>query len=75
MIHHVARMLDWLIRQAPGAAQYTINGVIGDAERDLDLPRDAVISSLRTALALDGKLDSEARRAFLDKVLPPVKQR
>jgi hypothetical protein len=71
VIHHVVRMLDWLIRQDPRGAQYAINGIIGDAERELELRRQVVVRSLRTALALDGKLESAARREFLEKVLPP----
>jgi hypothetical protein len=36
----MARMLDWLIRHHPGAAQHTIGEIIGDGERRLNILRD-----------------------------------
>jgi hypothetical protein len=69
--HHAARTLDWLIRHDPNMAQAAINGIIGDAERELKIPRNTVIHSLETALALDGRLSTEVRQEFLEKVLPP----
>lgn len=69
----VARMLDWLIRHHPEAAQHAIVETIGDGERRLGIPRDVSAQSLRTALALDGKLEREQLHACLDRVLPPAK--
>jgi len=67
----VARMLDWLIRHSPASAGYAIGEIIGEAERRLGVPRKVSEKSLRTALALDSKLDEHTRREFLDRVLTP----
>ncbi|GAA3733440.1 hypothetical protein [Salinactinospora qingdaonensis] len=66
----VARMLDWLIRHHPDRAQHTIGGLVGQAERELGIDRKVTARSLRTALAMDGKLEQELREDFLDRVLP-----
>ncbi|MDQ0847521.1 hypothetical protein QFZ68_007284 [Streptomyces sp. V1I6] len=71
----VARMLDWLIRHHPGAAQHTIGEIIGEGERRLNIPRDVSAESLRTALSLDGKLERQRLHAFLHSVLPPTTAR
>lgn len=69
----VAKMLDWLIRHQPDRAQYVIGEIVGDAERRWEkIPRSAVAQSLRTALALDGELDEDVYRDYLDRVLPPA---
>ncbi|MEU3189525.1 hypothetical protein ABZ686_02520 [Streptomyces sp. NPDC006992] len=68
----VAKMLDWLIRHHPDRAQHVIGETIGDAERRWEkVPRSALAQSLRTALALDGQLDEDVYRDYLDRVLPP----
>jgi hypothetical protein len=67
----VGRMLGWLIRHRPSTARYTIGEIIGDAERRLQIPREVSEWSLRTAIALDGDLDTETRNEFLDRVLSP----
>ncbi|MFI6587450.1 hypothetical protein [Embleya sp. NPDC050493] len=66
----VGRMLDWLIRHDPGYAQPVIAEIVGEAERRLHIPRAVTAHTLRTALALDGELDTDARNDFLDRVLP-----
>jgi hypothetical protein len=67
----VARMLGWLIRHHPSAAAQTLGEIVGDAERRLQIPRKVSERSLRTAMALDGNLDTETRNNFLDRVLSP----
>ncbi|MEV7011998.1 hypothetical protein [Streptosporangium sp. NPDC051022] len=67
----VARMLDWLIRHEPASAARAIGEIIGDAERELNIPRQVSERSLRKALALDGKLGKDAREKFLERVLSP----
>jgi hypothetical protein len=42
------------------------------AERRLGIPREVSEQSLRTALALDGKLDETAQAQFLNRVLAPA---
>lgn len=69
----VATMLDWLIRHHPTTAQYTVTGLIGEAERRLEVDRDVTARSLRTALALDGKLSEDAYDDFLQHTLPPTR--
>ncbi|MCD9146147.1 hypothetical protein LUZ16_29735, partial [Streptomyces albireticuli] len=71
ILHDVARMLDWFIRHHPNHARYVISEIIGDAERRMEIPRQISARSLRTALALDGKLDEKVMREYLDRVLPP----
>jgi predicted DNA-binding transcriptional regulator AlpA len=68
----VAKMLDWLIRHHPTTAQYTVNTIIGEAERRLVVDREVTAQSLRTALALDGKLGEGAYHDFFERVLPPT---
>lgn len=67
----VAHMLDWLIRHDPPTAGHMIGSIVGEAERSLAVPREVSEDSLRTALALDSKLDKDTRNEFLDRVLPP----
>ena len=68
----VARMLDWLIRHDPRTAQYAIGEIVGQAERRFGIAREVSARSLRTALALDGKLDADAQDEYLDRVLSPM---
>ncbi|HSV64962.1 MAG TPA: hypothetical protein VLJ59_03505 [Mycobacteriales bacterium] len=65
----VAGMLDWLIRHSPNHASHTIAEIVGEAERRLGVPRTVSADSIRTALSLDGKLDTNTRNKFLDRVL------
>jgi hypothetical protein len=66
-----AVMLDWIVRHHPTRAATLINDIIGNAERELKLPRAASIASIRRALA-DGKLSANEYDIFLDRVLPPT---
>ncbi|GIH18974.1 MerR family transcriptional regulator [Rugosimonospora africana] len=69
----VARMLDWLIRHEPSSAVFAIGEIVGEAERDLGIPRDVTVHSLHTALALDGKLEEGGYVEFFDRILLPDK--
>jgi hypothetical protein len=69
--HDVAKMLDWLVRHHPAAAGSCIQQIIGEAERELDIPRQVAERSITTALTLDGTLDRHAREDFLQRVLAP----
>ncbi|MFE9247148.1 helix-turn-helix transcriptional regulator [Nocardiopsis sp. NPDC006938] len=70
----VAKMLDWLVRHHPTRAQHTIDQILGDAQRRLDIPQDVTTRSLRTALSLDSEMDEDVRNEFLDRVLPRPKR-
>jgi len=69
----VATMLDWLIRHHPTTAQHTVTDIIGEAEHRFDVDREVTARSLRTALALDGKLGEGAYDEFFAHVLPPAR--
>ena len=71
IIAPVAPMLDWLIRHHPDTAGHTVGEIVGDAERRLGIPREVTERSIRTALALDSKLDKATRQEFLSRVLSP----
>jgi hypothetical protein len=67
----VAEMFDWLIRHDPGQAADVIGEVVGEASRRFEIPRPVTENSLRTTLALDGKLRDGGYAEFLDRALPP----
>ena len=67
----VTRMLDWLIRHDPASAGRVINSIIGEAERELAIPREVSEYSISVALALDSELDSGTQEEFLRRVLTP----
>ncbi len=71
----IANLLDWLIRHAPAVAGHAIQEIIGEAERELGIPRPVSEDAIRTALALDGTLDEETREGFLHRVLTPEAHR
>lgn len=60
----IEEMLVWLARHSPSTAGYVINDVIGDAERDLGIPRHVTTYVFRSALTLD-------LQEYAEKVLPP----
>ena len=64
VVPHIARLLGWLIRTYPDQATFVLGELIGQVEDDLGIPRSVTISSLRTALSLDGKLSADARKEF-----------
>ncbi|WP_151484236.1 hypothetical protein [Streptomyces albicerus] len=58
------RLLRWRQNTGPPA---------GEAERRFDVDREVTARSLRTALALDGKLGEGAYEEFFEHVLPPAR--
>ena len=68
-------MLDWLIRHAPDHAAGVIGDIVGEAARRFQIPRHVTERSLRTALALDGKLDDGGYTEFLDRAPAPASPR
>jgi hypothetical protein len=67
----VTRMLDWLIRHHPASAGPALGHIVGEADRRFGISRRISEESLRTALALDSKLDADRRQEFLDRALAP----
>jgi hypothetical protein len=71
--HSIAQMLDWLIQHKPTLARATVAEIVGEAERELQIPPAVTGYSLRQALALDGKLPGAgAYNEFFDLALPPA---
>ena len=68
----VAKMLDWFIQVDPDQAGFIIGDIVGEAERRLQIPREVTADSLRTALSLDGEIEADRRRKYLELVLPPA---
>lgn len=68
---HIARMLDWLVRHYPSTAAHTIGHIVGEAERELEIPRETTERSIREALLWDSELDEQALADFFDRVLSP----
>lgn len=66
----VARMLDWLVRHDPSAAGRTIEGIIGQADRDLDIPRKVAEWTITMAL-IEGSLDRGPAASSLTASWPP----
>jgi hypothetical protein len=66
----VAQMLGWLALHQPHVAGFSISGIIGDAEARLGVPRHVTEETIRTALDLDGDMDSYLDE-FLARVLIP----
>lgn len=71
ILQPVTRMLDWLIRHDPSRASSTIGEIIGDAYRTHDIAHHVTERSIRTALAMDSKLDKPQLNDFLDRTMPP----
>lgn len=74
IVTDVVKMLDWLIRHQPDLVKSVIGDIVGDAERRMEISREVTGQSLRTALALDGELDEDIYRDYLDRALPPADQ-
>lgn len=68
----IANTLAWYIRHDPTSAHAILGETIGDAERQMDIPRHDLAESLRTAVSLDrdrrdaGHDDSDEAQAFGD---------
>lgn len=66
-----AKMLDWIIRHDPSAAQRLIGEIVRESRDKLNIAPDVVGYGLVQALGLDGSLDREVVHAFLERSLPP----
>lgn len=66
-----ATMVDWTIRHHPAAAQRMIGDIVREAQNKLGITPDVVGYTLIQALAMDGKLDRDVVRSFLERSLPP----
>ncbi|MGC9670989.1 hypothetical protein ACNTMW_31130 [Planosporangium sp. 12N6] len=69
----IARMLAWYIRHDPAVAHAMLAETIGQAERELDIPRGTTADTLHTAVDMDGHLTDDDREAFadfFDRLLP-----
>lgn len=64
----IEEMLTWLARCYPASAGHVISEVIGEAERNLAIPRHVAAQTIRVALPDD-------LQEFADKVLPPADAR
>lgn len=64
-------MLQWAVRLDPGMGQRLLGEIIGEAERQLEIPREVSTFTLRAALQNDKQLDDQQRDALIDLVLPP----
>ncbi|QVJ03468.1 hypothetical protein KGD82_27675 (plasmid) [Nocardiopsis eucommiae] len=70
-----AKMLDWIIRHEPSAAQRLIGEIVRESREKLDIAPDVVGYGLVQALGLDGSLDREVVHAFLERSLPRVRSK
>ena len=71
-VRFYAFLLDWLIRHNPASAGHVISSIIGEAERELHIPRDVSEYSIRVALSLDSELSETAQDEFLGRVFTPA---
>lgn len=71
IVPSVAALLGWLVRHAPTHAQYAIQGIIGEAERRIQIPPRISERSIKTALSLDGDIDEGTLNDFLARVFTP----
>ena len=62
---------DWVIRHDPAAAQRMVGDIVRDAQDKLGIAPDVVGYALIQAMALDGSLDRDVVRSFLERSLPP----
>ncbi|WP_106403749.1 hypothetical protein [Actinocorallia populi] len=67
----VAQMLAWLIRHDPTTARLTVEQIIGETLRQLEISREVTERSIATALSLDGDFDKAVLKDFLNRVFTP----
>lgn len=67
------RMLGWFIEHRPSRVTNLFGAVIGEAERQLAIPREVTIRSLRDSIRMDGGFHGKTDQLdeFLDLVSPP----
>lgn len=66
----VAKMLDWYIRHFPGEAYSTIGEIQQQAHTKWDVSAADALSSLRSALDLDGELTEQQRTTYFALLEP-----
>lgn len=62
----IAGMLAWYIRHDPTGAHATLGETIGQAERELHIPRNATLDTLHTAVSMDRNRANDEQEAFQD---------
>lgn len=72
LLSPVAKMLDWFIRHHPESAHHYIGEITREAHTRWQIPADKTLRTLRRAVALDGKLSEEDRKAFFALLAPPA---
>ncbi|MEE1809069.1 hypothetical protein [Streptomyces sp. BE133] len=73
LLSPVAKMLDWFIRHHPESARHYIGEITHEAHTRWQIPAETTLRTLRQAVALDGKLSEEDRKAFFALLTPPAK--
>lgn len=68
----VARLVGWLIEFDPTLAAQLLGDIVGEAERDLGITRKTSVWSLRTAVLLDRRGDTDYLKTFLDDAMRPI---
>ncbi len=68
----IAKTLGTLIRYDPAVAAYALQEIVGEAERNLCVPRLVTIDSLSTALGLDSGIDDKRLEEYLSAVFSAV---
>lgn len=68
----IARLIVWLIEFEPTLAVQTLGDIVGEAERNLGIARKTSMWSLKTAVLLDRRGNSENLKAFFDGPMRPI---
>jgi hypothetical protein len=66
-------MVAWYIRHDPALAHAVLGETIGQIERELEIPRHAVVAALDSAVGLGGRVTEDEAggfRDFFDRLLP-----
>ncbi|MEV6967573.1 hypothetical protein AB0M47_20960 [Hamadaea sp. NPDC051192] len=77
LVPALANTLTWYIRHDPSVALGMLGELIGQAERQLHIPRDITVDTLLTGISMDGQLaDNEmaAFEEFFARLLPDQAQ-
>ncbi|MEU6682775.1 hypothetical protein [Streptomyces sp. NPDC046832] len=69
----LAMMPDWFIRHHPESAHAYIGDITRAAHDRWQIPAHETLRTLHQAVAPDGKLSEEARKAFFALLTPPAK--
>jgi hypothetical protein len=66
----LAKMLSWFIQHFPTAAQWYIGEIMGEANKQLDIPAQVTGEALRRSATTNGDLDQQAAKEFFSRVVP-----